>query len=206
MAKIRSNTVALDIQSYQTGADLLRGEAGRIFLHLEDKPFIEVAYLFGLDRYFSTEPSMRGAITRAFNLVLDNPESYDIPSEKAAFIQGVVSQRAIMKPVATTLREEADAKELKDMNLGETVLESRNLATRLVRRKLDHLDRNPKALKEMSLKELIGAFHILFDKGQIIQGAATEHIAILSNISSDMSPDEALGAVMKMREQMIVKG
>ena len=41
---------------------------------------------------------------------------------------------------------------------------------------------------------------ILFDKGQIIQGEATENVAVLAKIKSDMSPEEMMDAVLKMRE------
>lgn len=196
----RSNTVALDLPSYPTAQALIEDQAGRIFLHLEEHSFAETGYIFGLDRYLKNENSMRGAITRAYNLVLADPIKFDLPPEKVAYIHGLVSARGIAKKKPETLREEND---IKKADISTMVLESRDLVTGLVRKKLDYLDRNPKALKEMSLKEIMGAFQILFDKGQIIQGAATEHIAVLSNIKTDMGAEEALEAIIKMREQMI---
>ncbi len=196
---MRSKTAPIDIPSYPSGQALLEEQAGKIFLQLEQKTFAEVGYMFGLDRYFSTEASIRSAVMRAFNLVLDNPGKYDILPEKVGYIQGVVSSRGIKKRDPETLREQ---QEIEKADIAGLVTGSRDLAARLVRKKLDHLDNNPKALKEMSLKELIGALHILFDKGQIIAGAATEHIAVLSSVDAQIDPKEAMAAIMKMRDEM----
>lgn len=198
---MRSQTIDLDIPSYPTGAALLRAEAGKIFLAMEEKGNIEVAYLFGLDRYFSTESSMRSAITRAYNLVLESPIEYNVSPEKAAYIQGLVTSRQIMRR-PETVRE---AKEIEDMDISKMVLNTRNLTARLIQNKLEYLDEHPRALAEESLANLVKVFTSLFDKGQIIQGAATEHIAVMSQIDDRMSPDEAMKAIMQMREQFISK-
>ncbi len=194
----RSLTVHKDIPSYPTAAALLEDQAGRIFLELEDHVSIEVAYLFGLDRYMKSEGSMKSGITRAYNMVLDNPMKYDILPEKAAFIQGVVSQRILRKKDPETLREEQD---LAKMDITGVMLTTRDLAAKLVRQKLDYLNSHPKALKEEKLKDLSWVLGVLFDKGQILQGAATEHIAVMSNLPEHMNPDEALEAIRNMREE-----
>jgi hypothetical protein len=194
----RSKTVELDIPSYPRGSNLIEGEAGRIFLHLEDKNHLEVAYLFGMDRYFSTESSMRSAVTRAYNLVLENPSKYDILPEKAGYIQGLVSSRGIVKKDPETVREE---NELKKLDITGMILSTRDLAAGLVRRKLDYLDKHPKALQEEKLKDLGWLLGVLFDKGQIIRGEATEHIAVMSSLPEHMNPDEALKAILQMRDE-----
>ena len=189
----------MDIPSYPTAEALVEAQAGRIFLHLEDKSFAEVGYLFGLDRYLKNENSMRSAITRAYNLVLDNPMKYDIAEDKAAFIHGLVAARGIAKKSPETLREE---KEIEKLDISSLMLGARDLTAKLVRKKLEYLDRNPKALKEEKLKDLGWLAGVLFDKGQIIMGQATEHIAILSNVDAKMDPDEALAAILRMRDEI----
>jgi hypothetical protein len=201
MVDNRSLTAPTDIRSYPTGAALIRQEAGQIFLSLEGMSAIEVGYKFGLDRYFSTENSMRAAIHRAYSLVLDNPESYGIPLDKAGFIQGIVTSRAIVK-MPETIRE---SKEIEEMDITKVMLSGRNLAAKLVKTKLEWLDEHPRALQEESLVNLSKVLGILFDKGQIIQGAATEHIAVMSNLPNEMTSDEALKAIMAMRDQQINK-
>ena len=198
----RSKTVEVDIPSYKTAQALIEDQAGRIFLHLEEKSFAEVGYLFGLDRYLANEASMRSAIMRAYNLVFDNPMKYDISDEKAAFIHGKVSGRGIAKRKPETVREE---QEIAKLDIATAITGSRDQAARLVRKKLDYLESNPKAFREMSLKELIGALHILFDKGQIVAGQATEHIAVMSNLDDKLDPEAALKAIMDMREELNLK-
>lgn len=194
----------MDIPSFPTGAALIRELAGRIFLHLEDHSNIEVAYLFGMDRYFTSESSMRSAVTRAYNLVLDNPMQHDIPPEKAAYIQGLVTARQInpKKDKDTSVR---DQNEIDALDISKATLTARNLTTKLLIDKLKWLDEHPRALQEESIVNLAKVFTTLFDKGQILQGQATEHIAVLSNIDAKMDPDEALKAIMQMRENTIAK-
>ena len=115
----RSNTVQMDLPSYPTGGELITAEAGRIFLHLEDKKTGEVAYLFGLDRYYKNEASMKSAVQRAYQLVLSDPLKYDITTEKAAFIQGIVQSRSLQLNKPETLREEED---LIKMDIGTLIL------------------------------------------------------------------------------------
>lgn len=145
---------------------------------------------------------MRSAVTRAYNLVLDNPAKYEILPEKAAFIHGLVAARGIAKKSPETLREE---KEIEKLDISSLMLGARDLTAKLVRKKLDYLDKNPKALKEEKLKDLGWLAGVLFDKGQIIMGQATEHIAILSNVDSKMDPDEALAAILRMRDEISKK-
>lgn len=194
----------LELPSYPTGAALIREQAGKIFLELETKGNIEIAYLFGMDRYFTSESSMRSAVTRAYNLVLDNPKAYQIDQVKAAFIQGLVTSRQILKKVET-LREVAEVEDLQNLDITKTTLSARNLTAKLLMDKLRWLDEHPRALQEESIINLTKVFTSLFDKGQIVQGAATEHIAVLSQIDSKMDPDEALKAIMAMRENTIAR-
>lgn len=194
----RSLTVELPLKSYPSGVALLEAECARIFLNLEDHSSAEVAYMFGLDRFYSTIASMRGAVSKAYNMVLDNPLKFDIPLDKAGYIQGIVESRTIARQDPETVRE---LEELKKMDIGGLVMENRDTAARLVRKKLAYLESNPRALKEEKLKDLVYVLGHLFDKGQIISGQATEHIAFMSNLPEKMNPDEALKAILAMREQ-----
>jgi hypothetical protein len=188
---------ARSLPSYPSGAALIRGEASKMFLALEAKSHTEVAYEFGLDRYFTSEGSMRSAVTRAYNTVLENPSTYDILPEKAAYIQGIVTSRAIVKKPETIRK----VKEIENMDIATIMLSTRDLAAGLVRRKLEYLDTHPQALKEEKLKDLGRLLGVLFDKGQIIAGQATEHVLMMSSIPDHLDPDEALAAIMKMREE-----
>ena len=62
------------------------------------------------------------------------------------------------------------------------------------------LNKSRKALNQQSLPALTTAFAILFDKSQIIKGEATEHVAVMGKIDSDIKPEQAIDMVLKMRE------
>lgn len=194
----RSKTVDIDIPTYTTGIQLIEAEAARIFLNLEDHSNVEVAYLFGLDRFYTSTGSMRGAISKAYNMVLTDPMKYDIPLDKAGFIQAMVESRQIVKKDPETVRE---LEEMEKLDINTLMLSNRDVAAQLVRRKLEYLKGSPKALKEEKLKDLVYVLGHLFDKGQIVQGQATEHVVFMSNLPEKMNPDEALKAILQMREE-----
>ena len=56
------------------------------------------------------------------------------------------------------------------------------------------------ALMKMSMKDLATAFGILFDKAQLAQGLSTENIAIHTKIDVNLSSEEALDELTRLRE------
>lgn len=197
---IKSLTVARELPSYASGQALVEEQAGEIFKCLENKSFTETAYEFGLDRFYSSEDSMRSAITRAYNLVLDDGKRFGLQPEEVAFIQGKIQGRNVGRKSPETVREEQT---IKSLDISSQINETRDLVASLVRKKLEYLNRNPKALKEEKLKDLGWLLGVLFDKGQIVAGQATEHIAVMSNIPQNIDPAEAMKAILKMREESI---
>lgn len=196
--KSKSSEGGVALPSYKTANELLEDQGGNIFRALEDKSFSAVAYEYGLDRYMKTESSMRNAIYRVYNTVLENPSKYGIQPDKAVMIQKIVSARSFKKE-PDTLRGERES----GLDINRILLDSRDVAAKLVLKKLDYLDRHPKELKEMKLRDLAGVLATLFDKGQIAEGRATEHISVLSNINVNMSADEALQAIFGLRETIV---
>ncbi len=200
MAKSKTSTER-KLDSYTSGMDLLRSEATAIFLCLADKTPTQVGYEFGLDRFYSTDASIRASVHKAFQMVLQDPESYDIPMAKAAEIQAIVSARAlqITKDHALTVREK---KELSNAEIPELVTEARDTAYRLINAKLDIIESSKTELKNAKLSDLVKAGDILFNKGQIVRGEATQNIAILSKVDKNMSAEDALTAIVQMQEMV----
>lgn len=79
--------------------------------------------------------------------------------------------------------------------------DTRNLAVQTLNNKLLDLNKNPEQMEKVSIKELATVFGILFDKSQLMQGLATENIAIQAKIDVNMSSDKALEELNKMRER-----
>ena len=179
----------------------------RIFIMCKEKDFVAVGYEFGLDKYYKTVPGMRTAVSRIYNSVKNDPEKFGLSYERANEVAVVVSgrQSSGLKNIKTgeampsTLREKnliINPEDIKGLITG-----ARNKAAKIMFDKLGRIERSKKATDDIGLGELAKVVGILFDKGQIIQGQSTENIAIMSkNIDANLTPEEALDAVLKMRE------
>lgn len=76
----------------------------------------------------------------------------------------------------------------------------RNKAVKLLDKKLSMLDQDDDALMKMSMKDLATAFGILFDKAQLASGLSTENIAIHTKIDVNLSSEQALDELSKLRD------
>ena len=166
-----------------------------IFRKLASKTLYEVGIEFGLDKHYSSSKSMKGAVYTIYRKVQAEPEKYAIQPETVTLVVDAVSSRSVSKPHKLAEKMDIDVSDLKG-----NLLDNRNLTSKLVRKKLNILDKSPKALSQVSLVQLTTAFAILFDKSQIIQGQATEHVALMGKIDTDMKPEQALEMVLKLRE------
>jgi hypothetical protein len=178
---------------YSTVKELIEKHGGEIFLALGKGTALEVAKEYGFGSYYKNERSMKSAVMRAFNIVRDEPNKWGISLESVKEVEKSIKDRA---PKQTSIIE------VEKQDLGTLLTGTRDLAGQLIRRKLDQLDKDPKALQAEKLKDLGWLFGVLFDKGQIMAGKATEHVALMSNIPDHLDPDEALKAIMQMREEM----
>lgn len=173
-------------------------QKGDIFRLLASKTLYEVGVEFGLDKYYKNVRSMKGKVHNVFNEVKNEPEKFAIQLQTVDLVISAVNDRKITnvpnKPLAEVKGdEEGDIKVL--------LFSNRDKAAKLVQKKLSYYDKNPKALKEISLPALTTSFAILFDKGRIIQGEATSHVALMGKIDSSLTPEDAMKLVLQMREQ-----
>ena len=173
-----------------------------------EKPFAEVGFEYGLDKKYKSVASMKTAVSKLYTKVKNNPEKYGISYEKANEIVSKIDARQVeglqgMTPEKLTLREQTEIlnpKDLKGMLIG-----ARNKNIKLIFDKLNQISGSKRLLEETPLTQLATTFGIIFDKSQIILGQSTENIAVLSKIDKDLKPEDALGMVLRMREQTIVE-
>lgn len=166
-----------------------------MFRLLATKTFYDVGIEFGFDKYYKSPTSVKGAVYRAYKEVAASPEKFFIHPDTASLVISAIQSRTVAIPTKPTLAEKNE-----DKSVEELLLSNRDLANRLVHKKLVALDASKKALRNESIVSLGKIFGILFDKAQIIRGQATEHVALLSNIDSSLKPEDALSLVLKMRE------
>ena len=168
-----------------------------IFRSLATKTFYDVGVEFGFDKHYKSPTSVKGAVYRTYQEVRAAPEKFFVHPDTCSLVVAAVTSRGIsnMKPLKTLAEQKEDSRGIEEL-----LLSNRDLANRLVHKKLLALDSSKKALKNESVVSLGKIFGILFDKSQIIRGQATEHVALLGSIDSNMKPEEAIDLVLKMRE------
>jgi len=174
-----------------------------LFKLLADNTLYEAGVKLGMDKHYKTTNALKQAVYRHYNEVKNNPEKFAITQETVDLVSNIVSNRSTTTPVTSqekTLAEKKAANELAEVDIGELVTSGRDKAFKLLHKKLGTIERSKKELKDISLSALTTAAAILFDKGQIIAGQATENIAVLAKVDKDMSPQDALDYVLRARE------
>ena len=92
-------------------------------------------------------------------------------------------------------------RELDNKGMVELSASTRNNILQVLEMKVSQLYEDPDELKKVNLATLATAFGIMFDKNQLMNGLATENIAIQAKIDINMTSDMALAELNKMREE-----
>ena len=170
------------------------------FKELATRTFYDVGIELGLDKHYTKPTTIKAVIYKAYKEVRQNPEKFLISPDTVGLVVKAVESRTIAPKKAPTLAEQKESKALAESDIKTLIMSNRDTANKLIHKKLEQLDKSKKALKNESLVSLGKIFGILFDKGQIIQGQATEHVALMGKIDNNLSPSEAIDLVLKMRE------
>ena len=170
-----------------------------LFRKLASSTLYDVGIEFGLDKHYKNATGVKNRVYAIYKDVVLNYEKYSVHPDTVDLVKSAVSSRKVaVGTQSTTLAEknvEIQTKDIKALTTG-----SRDSAGRLIANKLDYLEKHPRALEKESLVNLGKIFGILFDKSQIISGQATEHVALMGRIDANMTPEEAIQAVLRSRE------
>lgn len=196
----------LSVKSNLMSTKLSKEEKVKIFEDAAKYPYLEVGYNNELDEIYSTDQSLQAGVGRIVRDVAEHPESYNISQDKVDIVMELVKERrsAGPTPAERTFSHKKIQKEM-EKGIEEIVTGNRNKLSAVLSKKIDNLLRDDDQLKNTSLTQLSTAFGIMFDKSQLLQGKATDHIAFQGKIDGDMSPEDAIEAVVKMREANIDK-
>lgn len=173
--------------------------------------YAEAASQIGMNAYYQGEALRR--VGHAIYQRID-PDKLSIDKELQEMVTTAIESRKIYKGrkpgsgnEMTSVEQAFQPTELLDpSDTKNLVVGGRNKAFILLHKKMDHLNKNKKALEATSLSQLGTLAGILFDKSQVIQGQATENISVLSkNIRDGMTPEEMLELTLRRREQTIVE-
>ena len=171
-----------------------------MFKKLASTSLYDVGIEYGLDKYYSTPKSVKTKVYNIYREILLDPQKYGVLIETATLVQEAVSNRAIKKPGIPLVEKKEDNRDIKEL-----ITSNRDVAAKLINKKLTYMHTHKKALDNVSLSQLGTIFGILFDKGQIIQGQATEHVALMGKIDSSLSAEDKLDLLLKMRETVTIE-
>lgn len=167
------------------------------------KSLYDAALEYGFDKHYKTPSSIKTAAYSLYRKIFNDYSKWGISQDTYELVVSAVQNRAVSKAKPNT--GPTVAEQNTDLDIKSLITSNRDLAGKLVRKKLLLLDKSKKALDNISLPQLATSFAILFDKGQLIQGMATEHVALMGKIDSEMKPEQAIEMVLKMREAEITK-
>lgn len=190
--------------------ELTDEKKGIMFRMLAEKTLLETGIAFGLDKHYPKAAGVKARMSRIYQEVRKDPDRYLVSQDIVDMVSRIVSGRKqagignLIHADHATLAEKREVQEAKADDITELVLTGRKKAFNLLHKKLDQVGRNKKTLGEVSLAQLTTTAAILFDKGQIVQGQATENVAVLAKIDSNMSPEDALAAVLRFRDKNIL--
>jgi hypothetical protein len=165
------------------------------------KSAYDVGIEFELDKYYKNSATMISTVSKIYNQVKNDPEKFAVSSDLMVQVELAVKARTYKiegQGERRTLRQIADEK--KNKPIAEIALDNRSKASALLNIKLDDLLYNKKARAKVSIGEMAKVYGITFDKGQIVEGKATDHVAMMAKVEGNMSPSEAIDIVLKMRE------
>lgn len=173
-----------------------------IFKSLANKPLLEVGLEFGFDKHFKDKMGVRQAVNRVYKEVLVDPEKYGLSEEVVSFVKESMAARKTItnkKPI-----EEFDDISRVDVNdIKGLLTKGRDKAAVLLHKKMDILSKSPKKLEKESIVNIAKVLGIMFDKSQIIQGEATEHIAVLAKVDDNLTPQQQMEMLVKLREKTV---
>jgi hypothetical protein len=166
------------------------------FLSLANKSYTDAARQLGLQEFYTTDNSLRTIAYKLYKQI--DPRTLGVSEDAISIVHASIADRQgraskeVTDGATPELLDPEDSKML--------VIGGKNKAAVLLHKKFDRLMKNKKFLDEVSLSQLATTFGILFDKSQILKGEATENIAVMAKVDPNMTPEQSLEALLRMRE------
>jgi hypothetical protein len=165
---------------------------------LVTKSFTEAGREIGLDRKYNSDSSLRAASYKLYKEL--DPIGLGFDKDIVDMVSAAIEQRKAASRLNITEVDNTDIIDPEDTK--QVIIGGRNKAAMLLHKKMDRLSKNKKLLDATTLTQLATTFGIFFDKAQILNGQATENIAMMAKIDTNMTPEESLEALLRMREKV----
>lgn len=176
--------------------EISKGQARDFYTSLLTKSFTEAAAIIGLDKKYTNISTLRKKGWQIYNSI--NPDELDIPREIVVAVRDAIAAR---KGGLDKLKDTTPIDTVNEGSLEDIVMKGVDKAGAVLHRKLERIMKSRTELDKTPLSQIATAFGIMFDKRQIITGQATENIAVMAKVSKDMSAEDTLAELLKMREK-----
>lgn len=172
-----------------------------LFKALATRSVLDVGMEFGFDQHYSTKASIRGKVHQMYKEVLMDPAAFAVSEDTVRLVQEAVAARKNKNQFSQALVPLADKnKALEEMSLEDLVERNSKTGVILTAKRMAQLMKSPAELRKVPLASLATAMGILFDKGRLVKGEATEHVWMQAQVSENMTAAEKLELVLRMRE------
>lgn len=166
------------------------------YLSLATKNYVDAAKAIGLDKRYTTENSLRTIAFKLFKSI--DPNTLGISNDAVQIVRAALDDRRAK--AHTEITDGSQPELLNPDDAKQLVIGGRNKAAILLHKKMDAISKSKRQLEDVTLSQLATTFGIFFDKSQILRGEATENIAVMAKVNPNMTPEESLEALLKMRE------
>ena len=179
----------------------MKKEKAKMFRDLVKVSFYQTGVMAGFDRYYRNKSSLINAVRRIYNEVKGTPKKFGITDEIVKMVDEALEQRLKNRSSNMAVTVAEPETELAELTSKELVVGAKRKAWVALHKKLDRVLKYKKDLRTTPLAVLGNIAGITFDKGQIIAGEATEHIALKAKISEKLTPEDKMELLLKLREQ-----
>ena len=186
---------------------------GIIVKGLASKSYTDVGLEFELDKIWPNIQTMRMNVYKMYNLVKNSTEQerlekYGVTNDALEMVEKALADRKLSTNAYGTKKDLAK-KESQDLLLESDIkslaTSGRDKSAILIHKKMDQLSMKPKMLEKESIVNLAKVFATFFDKAQIATGQATEHIAVHAKIGDNISPEDAMEMLLRMRDNTMAE-
>lgn len=171
-----------------------------IFKALASKSQFLVGKDFDFNKYYESRSAIVNQVNKIYQEVKEAPEKFAISQEVLDLVEKAMQDRRSKNhPTQLVTIDPGKVSER------ELVVGAKQKVWVLLNQKLDYLAKNKQAFRNESIMSIAKVAGIVFDKAQITNGEATEHISLKAKINENITPGEALEALLKVREGQLVE-
>ncbi len=183
-------------------------EKGELYRRLEKKNVKQVAIEYNFHKKYENKNTVVGAVAQIMSQVRKNPERYGITANITETVEKAIKGRSLKTQTSKKSYIPAipyTKYEYRKMDIDELVGKGSKKSLIVLNMKLDDVLSNSNELRKLNLTTLSTTAGILFDKNRIVRGESTQHVMLKAKISDDLTPEQKIELVLRMREKIISK-